>query len=397
LANLTVSAEPEKAGSKQAICGQRVAVGVIAIILLLASVGKAVGFFYQPVGSRFLTLIQVEAEWLLGLWLISGLATAIAVRVATITYLSFAGYALFLGLGGAKSCGCFGPLIISPWVIFGFDLVCAGALALMSRSARQFPARGFHRWGIICVGTYLAGGTVLVALVVAAPTGGLSASAKEVLASRPIAQIPPATAVSDLEKLVCDLGYVDKGSSHELQFFVSNPTDGAIAIDRIEPECHCTTIIDPPKSLAPKALTRVSATFVAPQESIVYQKSIVLLTTDRKIPSKILTIRARVGLPLSWQPAIVEVEQAKVGEVNSIEISVVNGASQPVKLLFASADNPDCLLRIPNNCVAQTGMRPLELKIKPTRAGEQSATLTIHTDSTDQRLLEVPVRWIANP
>ena len=98
-----------------------------AVILVLAAAAKLVPTGASPI-DRSATPIALDrvaivatAEFLLAAWLISGRGSTRASQIATFTFSSFAGFSLGSALAGRASCGCFGPVAISPWTTFSLD------------------------------------------------------------------------------------------------------------------------------------------------------------------------------------------------------------------------------------------------------------------------------------
>lgn len=85
----------------------------------------ALGTLY---GSRLLQFFLIEYEVLLASWLLSGAIQKYCRWVALATFAIFAGYAFYLGVTGAASCGCFGRVQVNPWMTLGLD---CGALILL--------------------------------------------------------------------------------------------------------------------------------------------------------------------------------------------------------------------------------------------------------------------------
>jgi hypothetical protein len=68
-------------------------------------------------------LVQIPAEFALGVWLVSGLFRKAAWLAGTAAYCLFIAVTLRLALMGAESCGCFGQVHVNPWVtLFSIDI-----------------------------------------------------------------------------------------------------------------------------------------------------------------------------------------------------------------------------------------------------------------------------------
>ncbi len=85
--------------------------------LLLATAWLKIDSFLQgdnvPLPPA-LALFAVEAELVLGFWLISGFAASRALRATLICFCAFAGIALYFWIRGVSNCGCAGRIQISP-------------------------------------------------------------------------------------------------------------------------------------------------------------------------------------------------------------------------------------------------------------------------------------------
>jgi hypothetical protein len=104
----------------------------LGLLLLLTALLKAQGSDEGALGqntilfSPRLRFAVMEAEALLGLWLLSGWAKRAAWFFAVAFFLVVAGFSLYLGLMGQSSCGCFGRIHVSPWNAFALDVACLG-------------------------------------------------------------------------------------------------------------------------------------------------------------------------------------------------------------------------------------------------------------------------------
>jgi hypothetical protein len=108
---------------------------VLGILLQIAAGLKladeslgSIGVF-GPFASPLWRLGIIEAEALLGVWLLIGAAPRILWLVAMLFFSALASVSLFLGIEGQPSCGCFGTqLPVRPWYSFALDLASVAAL-----------------------------------------------------------------------------------------------------------------------------------------------------------------------------------------------------------------------------------------------------------------------------
>ena len=67
--------------------------------------------------SRPFPAVVVVFEWLLGVWLLADLYPRAAWAAAAGAFSCFAVASAWMGVRGESSCGCFGQVNISPWLI----------------------------------------------------------------------------------------------------------------------------------------------------------------------------------------------------------------------------------------------------------------------------------------
>jgi hypothetical protein len=98
-------------------------------LLLLAAAGsKAYQMATAPLlatgipSARWFLIVIVEFELALGLALIAGLWADALRRIAIGTFSLFAIVGLYQGAIGSGSCGCFGDIAVSPWLVFAIDM-----------------------------------------------------------------------------------------------------------------------------------------------------------------------------------------------------------------------------------------------------------------------------------
>jgi len=122
---------------------RRIVFVVLGLFLIVTALLKAQGTADGALGqnmilfSPHLRFLVMEAEALLGLWLLSGWAKRTAWVFAVAFFLVVAGFSLYLGLMGQSSCGCFGRIQVSPWSAFALDVACLAVLGLCRPSFRR--------------------------------------------------------------------------------------------------------------------------------------------------------------------------------------------------------------------------------------------------------------------
>jgi hypothetical protein len=120
-------------GERRGFMVVRIALGV----LLLATAGLKL-FDPSPDAFSGLELLSssrwrmaaIEAEALLGLWLLIGAYPRLLWLTALFCFTLLASVSMYLGIEGQSSCGCFGArLPVSPWYALALDLTAIVALA----------------------------------------------------------------------------------------------------------------------------------------------------------------------------------------------------------------------------------------------------------------------------
>lgn len=140
-------------------CG---AVLVTAVVLKLQgwSSGTSSVSYFSPA----VQLTALEAEAIVGLWLLVGWARRAAWLVAVGLFAVLAVVSLYLGLIGQNSCGCFGRIQVSPWGSLALDGVCLLSLLIWRPSATA--ASGLLRPAVIGAGVAVTLGLIGLALLI---------------------------------------------------------------------------------------------------------------------------------------------------------------------------------------------------------------------------------------
>jgi hypothetical protein len=95
--------------------------------------------------SPALRLGSIEIEALVGLWLLSGWAQQAAWVAVLVLFGALAGASAYIGLLGHESCGCFGHLEISPWLVCAVDVALFVGLWFIRPSTAPAASPGILR------------------------------------------------------------------------------------------------------------------------------------------------------------------------------------------------------------------------------------------------------------
>ena len=135
-------------------------------LLIVAALLKCEQLVYHEMPSTRLLnsvalyILLVVAEFVLGLWLWTGLYWGATRLVTMVVFFGFMQAALWQALTGQASCACLGPVAVNPWYAVVVDLAILGGLLLFGTSG-QPRTIGTHRMAFY--------GFLLAALTVGAP------------------------------------------------------------------------------------------------------------------------------------------------------------------------------------------------------------------------------------
>ncbi|MEX2167715.1 MAG: MauE/DoxX family redox-associated membrane protein [Pirellulales bacterium] len=121
---------------------------------------------------RWLVIIAVQAELLVGLLLVSGISSRLTWVSGLGLFVVFATFSLYRALSGYESCGCFGPLEVNPWWTLTLDAVIVWLLVVQRQAflERSQPPVGKVKLSASAAGYLLLGGSSLFLMVGSAPT-----------------------------------------------------------------------------------------------------------------------------------------------------------------------------------------------------------------------------------
>jgi hypothetical protein len=171
--------------------------------------------------TPWVILILADCELFLALWLFSGLHPRWSWGAALACFFGFFAVSLFRALGGERSCACFGPLELSPWLTTALDAGIVLLLASVQLPPSPHPTRQSHPRRF--ASAMFLGSAVAVAGLIGFLTSRASA---DVLV------------VSDPR---LDFGELPQGSYQEKTFTVTNTSSLPVRLTAIESTCPCLT------------------------------------------------------------------------------------------------------------------------------------------------------------
>jgi hypothetical protein len=220
--------------------------------------------------SPRLLVATIEVEIVLGLWLLSGWSMRAAWGMALAFFGILAGASLYMALLGQRSCGCFGPVAVSPWWTFALDVGAVGALAL----GRQSPA------GDSTTGSWLIRFAKISATACAllAITGGAFVLAFDNPA-RMLARLRGDSIT--IEPAVSDVGEAEVGIVRTFTVQLTNQTDRPIRLLGGTNSCSCIATDDLPLTLSERGTGSINVTVRFVGSSGRFQHTFAFLTDDK--------------------------------------------------------------------------------------------------------------------
>jgi len=192
------------------------AAGVLLVAAWLKASGRQPN---EPQGfiPRQWEVPAIYLELALGTLLLTGLYPASARIAAAGVFSVFSCVSAWNGIAGSRSCGCLGPVSISPWVVAAFDLTVVVLLVTLPPpfAPRRVP---FRAAGGICM---------FVAGIVS--TGWLRDE-----------QLVPGQAI--VAPSPVEFGVIRRASKVDASLSLSNESAGDIRVAEIESSCPCLSI-----------------------------------------------------------------------------------------------------------------------------------------------------------
>jgi hypothetical protein len=109
---------------------------VVAFVLLVAAGLKTHQLATTPslgeslLHARWFNILVVEFELFFGVWLVFGLLPKLTWFAMIGCFSIFTLVSFYKAVSGESSCGCFGAVIVNPWITMTFDLMITGLLVI---------------------------------------------------------------------------------------------------------------------------------------------------------------------------------------------------------------------------------------------------------------------------
>jgi hypothetical protein len=261
--------------------------------LILAAAGmKAYALALDPLvqdwflASPRLLIAVIEAEVLLGLWLLSGWSPRAGWVAALGFFAVMAGTSLYLAATGQTSCGCFGQVPVNPWLTFAVDLTAIGALVLFRPlcGGRLAPNAWMSRLlrsaiGAIVLLSLLAGGAVLA---FGDPLEALARMRGDSITVQPS---------------VSDVGEGETGTERTFRIQLANHTDRPVRFVGGTTTCSCIATESLPLLLGERETKAIDVSVRFRGSPGRFQHTFVLLTDAEEQPAVVARFAGRVNPP----------------------------------------------------------------------------------------------------
>jgi hypothetical protein len=155
LIKIPMQAESEEAASRtRSVLAHSVAQNLFALALLFAASLKAREQLFRQgpaTAANAFSSTEIAVEWLLGLWLLSGVARVLARRAAISLLLIFIPVSGWNLLRGKSDCGCFGRVHVHPAITLALDLSALLLIWWFGRGGKAVstPLCTTFRWGFL--------------------------------------------------------------------------------------------------------------------------------------------------------------------------------------------------------------------------------------------------------
>ncbi len=183
-----------------------------------------------------------------------------------------------------------------------------------------------------------------------------------------------------------DFGYMQPQGKQAVVFIVKNTLGRAMTIKDIKRECDCTAVsLKTPATVAPGQTLAVDVDFTAPKDRTNYVTRVMLFTDDPARPILPLTLRATVGLPLTFVPRRVNLGTLTSGQKVEGAVDLTNASAAAVTLKAAFAKGPKCSVTAPMGGLAAGKAAKIEYVFEAAASpGNYEIKICIETDSADQ-------------
>ncbi len=194
-----------------------------------------------------------------------------------------------------------------------------------------------------------------------------------------------------------DFGFSRPESRHKVNIVLTRKDQPLPALGPIRSECKCMTgkeirsaAEDPRQSLT------LELVFEAPNEPLFYSKRLLISSAQNPSEKFVLTVKSRVGMPLSVEPEQVDAGVLIVGQKCRLNVVCVNEGDEEIRPVYGISSDPACTALVPRSPIARDGGRlsvPIVIDASRARAGSTKARISISTTSKLQPTINAAVSY----
>lgn len=251
---------------------------ICGLVLLSASVLKLTSGATSPLGqnavlfSPSVRMAVIEAELLIGLWLLSGYRPRAAGLIAAAFFGLLAAVSLWLAVQGQSTCNCFGRVVVHPWATFGLDVAAAVALLLF-----RSPSTEIDRIPLSISGPAKAVGGAVIMLSIGAV--GLMVHWQT--------DFPTVVARLRGESLTIEPAYTDlgpgaEGDRQEFVVVIVNRTDRPVRLIGGSASCPCAVVDELPLTVSAHGRLPLTMKAVFRGTPGLFENELYLFTDDKQ-------------------------------------------------------------------------------------------------------------------
>jgi len=167
------------------------------------------------------------------------------------------------------------------------------------------------------------------------------------------------------QKAFSDLRFAVPDSLQDVAVSVENDTKTEFRIRKALSECVCMKAVNPPTVIGPGQKATFRIRFHAPKDPMRYAKNIALVPAGGGDPV-LVGIHARVGMPLTAEPAVIDLGTLVAGEERIVPFTIRNEMDKPVRPVYGTSNLAGCTPRVPRASAVPGGKVAIPLLVKAT-------------------------------
>ena len=198
------------------------------------------------------------------------------------------------------------------------------------------------------------------------------------------------TGTISFNKTSVDFGTIKRGEKLTAKFFFTNSGPGSLLIQGVQAPCDCTTVeAFNGKTFAPGESGTLIVSFDSTDYSGHVTKALTVITNERAMPDRTLTLSALVNSDIEAQPPLVDFGEVFVNQTPSQKIMIKNYMKGDLKIerLRFNEDVLEATMAKENKDWT------IQVKLKPTAPiGFLKETIYLKNNSASLEEMPIPVR-----